>query len=141
MEKDTSSRTGAGLGMGGSFATPDLDMHRDAAGTDQARTDAIDTNAEETYWRQSFATRPYVPEGTPFIEYKPAYRFGADSYSKYPGRTFEHAEPELMQQWDSFKGTSSLTWDNARHAVRDAWQRVSDFIERAMPGDSDRDGK
>jgi len=101
----------------------------------------IDTNAEEAFWRQNFSTRPYVPAGTPFIEYRPAYRYGADAHTKYPGRTFENAESELMQAWDSFKGTSSLTWDNARHAARDAWQRVSDFIERVAPWDSDHDGK
>ena len=29
----------------------------------------------------------------------------------------------------------------ARHAARDSWQRVSDTVERATPGDSDRDGR
>lgn len=101
----------------------------------------IDTNAEEAYWRQNFSARPYVPAGTPFIEYRSAYRYGADAHTKYPGRTFEHAESELMQEWDRFKGTSSLTWDKAKHATRDAWQRVSDFIERVAPWDADRDGK
>jgi len=33
-----------------------------------------------------------------------------------------------------------LTWDNAKHASRDAWQRLSNMVERAVPGDSDRDG-
>ena len=36
---------------------------------------------------------------------------------------------------------SSLDWDRAKHATRDAWNRVSDAVERAVPGDSDRDGK
>ena len=46
-----------------------------------------------------------------------------------------------MRDWDRVKGTSRLTWENAKHATRDAWQHVSDFVERATPGDSDRDGK
>ena len=101
----------------------------------------IDTNAEEAYWRQNFSTRPYVVEGTSFIEYRPAYRYGADAHSRYQGKSFEQAEPELRDDWDRFKGTSSLKWEDAKHAARDAWQRVSDFLERAMPGDSDKDGK
>ena len=39
------------------------------------------------------------------------------------------------------RGKSSLEWDRAKHATRDAWNRVSDAVERAVPGDSDRDGK
>jgi hypothetical protein len=101
----------------------------------------FDTNAEETYWRQNYTTRPYVTEGTSFTEYKPAYRYGADAHTRYPGRSFDEAESELGNDWDRFKGTSSLTWDQAKHAARDAWQRVKDFMERAMPGDADRDGK
>ena len=41
----------------------------------------------------------------------------------------------------SARGRSSLTWERAKHATRDAWNRVSDSVERAIPGDSDRDGK
>jgi hypothetical protein len=43
--------------------------------------------------------------------------------------------------WNSKRGSSSLDWARAKHATRDAWQRVSDGVERATPGDSDRDGK
>ena len=47
----------------------------------------------------------------------------------------------LRREWQSAKGSSRLTWENARHATRDSWQRVSDAVERAVPGDSDHDGK
>ena len=39
------------------------------------------------------------------------------------------------------QGKYILEWEQARHATRDAWQRLSDRVERAVPGDSDRDGK
>lgn len=102
---------------------------------------SIDPNAEESYWRENYSSRPYVTSGTTFNEYRPAYRYGVESYRRYEGRSFEQAEPELMSDWDHVKGTSSLTWENAKHAARDSWQRVSDFAERATPGDSDHDGK
>lgn len=101
----------------------------------------VDTNAEEAYWRQNYVNRPYVVEGTAFTEYKPAYRFGADAHTRHAGKSFDEAEAELGQEWDHFKGTSSLTWDQAKLAARDAWHRVKDAMERAMPGDADRDGK
>ena len=102
---------------------------------------SIDPTAEEAYWRENYSSRPYVTRGATFNEYRPAYRYGVDAHRRFEGRSFEEAEPELMRDWDRVKGASSLTWDNARHAARDSWQRVSDFIERATPGDSDRDGK
>ena len=125
----------AAADSGGSYAsTPGLEGEAE-------RPFVVDTNAEEAYWRDNYATRPYAREDHPFIEYKPAYRFGADAHTRYPGRSFDEAESELRNDWDRFKGTSSLTWDEARHAARDAWHRVKDFMERALPGDADRDGK
>jgi hypothetical protein len=102
---------------------------------------SIDPTAEEAYWRQNYSGRPYVTSGATFDEYGPAYRYGVDAFGRYEGRSFDQAEPELMRDWDRSKGTSKLTWDNAKHAARDSWQRLSDFVERATPGDSDRDGK
>lgn len=102
---------------------------------------SIDPTAEEAYWRQNYSSRPYVTSGATFDEYGPAYRYGVDAFGRYEGQSFDKAEPELMRDWDRSKGTSKLTWDNAKHAARDSWQRLSDFVERATPGDSDRDGK
>ena len=102
---------------------------------------AIDPTAEEAYWRENYSSRPYVTRGANFNDYRPAYRYGVDAYTRHEGLSFEQAEPELMHDWDRVKGISSLTWENAKHATRDAWQHVSDFVERATPGDSDHDGK
>ena len=101
----------------------------------------IDPTAEEAYWRENYSSRPYVTNGASFDDYGPAYRYGIDTYPEYEGRTFEEVEPELREDWDRAKGRSRLEWDDARHATRDSWQRISDTIERAVPGDSDRDGK
>ena len=100
----------------------------------------IDPTAEDAYWRDNYSSRPYVAGGT-YDDYGPAYRYGVDGYGQNQGRTFEQAEPEMMRDWQRAQGSSKLTWDNAKHAARDSWQRVSDAAERAVPGDSDRDGK
>ena len=101
---------------------------------------AADPVVEDTYWRDNYATRPYA-SGSSFDEYRPAYGYGVDAFNRYPDRSFDDVEPELGRDWNSRRGTSSLEWDRAKHASRDAWQRVSDTVERAVPGDSDRDGK
>lgn len=102
--------------------------------------DAVDPEAEDAYWRDNHSTRPYS-NGTNFDEYRPAYGYGVDAHTRFPNRTFDDLEPELRRDWSNKRGSSKLDWDSAKHATRDAWQRVSDAVERATPGDSDRDGK
>lgn len=102
--------------------------------------EALDPTVEEAYWRDNFGTRSYVKKGDTFEDYGPAYRFGSDSYGRSDGRTFDQSESDLKRDWERNKGGSSLTWDRAKYASRDSWQRTSNAIERAVPGDSDRDG-
>lgn len=101
----------------------------------------IDPTAEEAYWRENYSSRSYVNSGASFDDYGPAYRYGVDSYGRYEGRTFEQVEADMMRDWDQTRGSSGLTWDKARHAARDSWQRINDSVERATSGDSGRGGK
>ncbi len=100
----------------------------------------VDPDAHDAYWRDNHSTRSYA-NGSTFDEYRPACGYGVDAYTRYPGRSFDDLEPELSRDWNSRRGNSNLDWGRAKHASRDAWQRVSDTVERAIPGDSDRDGK
>lgn len=101
----------------------------------------VDPVVEDQYWRDNYASRPYIASGTVYDDYAPAYRYGTEAYTRYPGRSFDEVEADLGRDWNTTRGKSSLEWEHAKHATRDAWQRVSDTIERATPGDSDRDGK
>jgi len=103
--------------------------------------EAIDPTGEDAYWRDTYATRPYVTGGASYDDYGPAYGYGVSSYNRYAGRPYDEIEPELSRDWGTARGRSRLDWDRAQHATRDAWQRLSDRVERAVPGDSDRDGK
>jgi hypothetical protein len=111
-----------------------------AAGALVGKVAAVDPEEEEAYWRANYANRPYVTSGATFEDYGPAYRHGVDAYARYPQQPFENVEPELSRSWGTARGSSSLEWENAKHATRAAWQRMSDRVERAVPGDSDRDG-
>ena len=99
--------------------------------------EAVNPTAEDAYWRDNFKTRPYYTEGDQYETYRPAYQYGWESYSRYPGRRFDEVEPDLERDWEKAKGASSLTWTRARNATRDAWHHV----ERAIPGDFDNDGR
>jgi hypothetical protein len=99
----------------------------------------IDRRARTLLARQ-LLDRPYA-SGSTYDEYRPAYEYGWSSYSMYPGRRFDEVESDLSREWERTKRRVELTWERAKHATRDAWNRVSDRVERAIPGDSDRDGK
>ena len=107
----------------------------------KSATDGTDTTIEDAYWRENYAVRPYISGGGSFDDYGPAYGVGADAHRLYPGKSFDEIEPHLSRDWSTTRGRSNLDWTNAREASRDAWNRVSNSVERAIPGDSDRDGK
>lgn len=107
----------------------------------KAVASAIDVKEEEAYWREYYTREDYVGDNATFDDYGPAYLYGANRYTEYAGRPFDEVEDDLGRGWDDARGRSSLNWDRARHATRASWQRLSDRIERAIPGDSDHDGK
>ena len=102
-----------------------------------------DLAAEDAYWRDNFRERSYIGADDVYDDFGPAYVYGVQSFRRYDGdgRDFDDVESDLSRDWDRARGKSSLTWERAKHATKDAWNRVSDSVERAIPGDSDRDGK
>ena len=102
--------------------------------------ESIDPTREDAYWRDNYSSRPYANGGS-YDDFGPAYAYGVSSYSTYGDRGFDAAEGDLSRGWDQARGSSSLGWDRAKHATRDAWNRLSDGVERAIPGDSDGDGR
>jgi hypothetical protein len=107
----------------------------------KAIAERINPSAENDYWRKNYSSRPYVRSGSIYDDYAPAYRMGYERYPQYHGRLFDDVEPEFRRDWESSRGTSSLTWEQAKHATREAFERARDSVERAIPGDSNRDGR
>ena len=103
--------------------------------------ESINPTLEDDYWRENYSRRPYVSAGASYDDYGPAYHYGVEAYQRDPDRSFDEAQTDLSRGWDAARGTSSLEWDQAKGATRDAWTRLSDSVARAVPGDSDRDGR
>lgn len=97
----------------------------------------IDPTAEDAFWRENYRNKSYVDQGSDYETYQPAYRYGWESRSRYAGRRFDDVESDLQSGWSQTKSSTRLGWEKAKHAARDAW----DHVERAIPGDADRDGK
>ena len=76
---------------------------------------------DDAAWRAAHATRPYALPGTTYEDFAPAYRYGA-LVADEQGRTeFAEMEPVLAEQWITARGTSPLTWEQARPAVQEAY--------------------
>ncbi|HEU5217034.1 MAG TPA: hypothetical protein VFU23_00130 [Gemmatimonadales bacterium] len=86
--------------------------------------EAANPTVEDEYWRANFKTRPYVLVVDTYEEFQPAYRYGWESYEHSHGRSFEDVEAQLESEWESLPYASSLPWERARDATRDAWFRL-----------------
>ena len=103
----------------------------------KAVAEAFDPTAEDAYWRKNYERESYYQKGMTYDDYSPAYKLGWESRGRYAGKRFDQVESDLGRDYESRRGKSKLSWDHAKHATRSAWDRV----ERAVPGDFDKDGK
>ena len=85
--------------------------------------------AEDAYWREHYTERPYAA-GANFDDYGPAFSYGVTAYRQLPSRAFEEIEQELGRGWSAARGRSTLDWNSARLAARDAWLRL-DSLSRS----------
>ena len=89
---------------------------------------------DEGYWRTIYPTETYFSPGYPFEAYNPAYRYGTEASLLHEGRPFAEVEPTLAKDWESKRGDSQLTWEQAKVAAARAYHhRV------ASHGDGDDD--
>jgi hypothetical protein len=86
--------------------------------------EAVDPTVEDAYWSKNYSARPYVTKGHVYELYRPAYQYGWESHAKYLGRRFDEIEADLARDWDTRRGKSTLAWDRAKLATRDAWDHI-----------------
>lgn len=95
--------------------------------------DEADRYFENHYWQSDYYEKDFT-----YADYRPAYRYGTYVRTVHDDCDWDdRLEHKLEQEWEDFKGDSRLTWNKAKHAVRDAWHSV----ERVLPGDFDNDGR
>lgn len=98
----------------------------------KSAAEVFNPTAEHEYWRIESRTRPYFIQGSTYEEFGPAYQYGWESYANHKGKTFNDVEAQLARDWESRRGQSKLSWNHAKRAMQDAWQRV----EKSACGDS-----
>ncbi len=79
--------------------------------------------------------------GGTYEDYEPAYRYGSDlgRNERYRGRGWSEIESDARRDWESRNPNDG--WERFKAAIRRGWEKTSDAVERAIPGDSDRDGR
>jgi hypothetical protein len=84
----------------------------------------VDWESEDEYWRTNYRTRPYAAKDD-YGYYRPAYRYGYDAAGRYEGRDWADIESDLERDWTSYEDRGESTWAQMKHAVRDAWDRIT----------------
>jgi hypothetical protein len=105
----------------------------------KAAAEAVNPTAEDSYWRDNYTKTPGYKSDYTFDDYHPAYRTGYTGWerARASGESWDSYEPTLRSEYERTKGKSRLNWEEAKGAARAGWDRV----ERAMPGDADKDGR
>ncbi len=85
----------------------------------------VDPSMEHEYWRDNYLTRPYAHSGMAYGMYGPAYQYGWEARVYHQDQSFDQVAPHLQREWPVHRGTSTLDWEQAKHAVRDSWNRIS----------------
>lgn len=98
----------------------------------------IDPTGEADYWRAEHANRPYVDRNLSYDnDYAPAYVYGGEVRERYADRGWDEGlEGEIREGWEASKAKSRLTWDQAREAVRDAFDRTDRTYRAYADSDS-----
>ena len=90
----------------------------------------IDAAREDAYWQLAFRRERYYSPQLDYEDYAPAYCVGYAGCAQYGG-TFEDAERSLAANWERIKGGSRLRFDDARLAIRAAWDRIAETVAMA----------
>jgi hypothetical protein len=88
------------------------------------RNNPLSWDDEDKYWQTNYRTRPYASGSTEYDRYRPGYRYGYESATRYNGRSWNDVEADLSRGWNSFEHRGASTWEQVKDAVRDAWDRV-----------------
>ncbi|MGE4242511.1 hypothetical protein [Ramlibacter sp.] len=104
------------------------EMDWDLDGEDTVVVEAyVNPQEQDTYWQQAHAGEQYFRRELGYEDYAPAYCVGYIGYAQYGGNggTYDDAEKSLCANWVRIKGDARLSYDEARLAMRAAWDRAA----------------
>lgn len=87
----------------------------------KAVAEQIDPTVIDTHWRSRFEREPYFESGMTFDDYAPSYHLGAAARAGNEGRSFDDVQSTLASDYEGVRGSSRLSWEQARRAARASW--------------------
>lgn len=98
-------------------------------------SDEKDWKYAEEHWREQHGKQSYAQKDFSYEHYAPAYRLGHEAAIKHSGKKFEEIEDDIALNYERARADSPLPWDQARPAVKAAWDRIGGVI---APRDTER---
>ncbi len=137
--------TGVGAALGGAAAGAAAGLAAGPVGTvagavigcvaggyaGKAIAESYDPTVEDAYWRDQYTARPYYNESYPYEHYQPAYQSGWESFDADADDDWTTREAIARQRWENEGGAEYMTWDEARPAAMDAYDRL--HSQRKVP--------
>ncbi|HKO15071.1 MAG TPA: hypothetical protein VJU87_02475 [Gemmatimonadaceae bacterium] len=107
------------------FTKPTVaDMAAGNPGIDMGTSGRMHEIDWDTYWSATYPSCRYSRADRPYEHFRPAYKYGHEASFEYGGRAWdEEVEHDLRRGWEQARGESTCTWDEARDAVKDAYER------------------
>jgi uncharacterized protein (TIGR02271 family) len=99
------------------------------------------TDDDDEFWRGIHQNGTYVVPDADFDDYAPAFRYGVLVGEENDGKRFQDIESKARTGWSKVRGNSHLTWDQARPAVRDAFDRTIQLRSERLKVDKERDAR
>lgn len=90
----------------------------------------LDPTVELVFWKGAYHTRHYFDPNRPFEHYAYAYRLGVEHFDKSHGASFAEAEPAMKRKWEDLQvwedegGAPPMSWEEARLAAQDSYERL-----------------
>jgi hypothetical protein len=91
-------------------------------------------------WREHHSAQPYAAGKYSYDDYAPAYHTAHAAYEKHAGKEFDEIEDDVALDYEKHHPGTALPWDEARHAVRSAWDRLSGVVSPRDPTRGIRSG-
>jgi len=88
---------------------------------------------DDKYWRETILQRSYYRSDIGFDRYRWALHFGQMARKLHGNATvLKDVLTDLERDWMKFGGPSGLSWDEAREAVKDAWEQADTLVADAI---------
>lgn len=107
---------------------------------DVVRVSFDEARKHDEFWRKQHAYEGYFRAGLDYEDYAPAYCAGYIGHAQYGGN-YDDAEKSLLSNWMRIKGDSRLELDEARLAMRAAWDRSAALVLEEVAEAAQRDDR